>query len=417
MTQNLTVVYNLANHMSPSPIIITFIHGTFDRGARWTQEDSIISQVLATEIGQQQPLLLCRPDWSGRNRQTDREIAANRLIGHIHQQSIHFPSSKHFLIGHSHGGNIILWALERAPKTISKSITAVVTVSTPFLEFRPRDEFSEVHGLALLSRLCFAAILLFTWMALIASPSGWYGRWLGWLAQIIQPLPAIITILFLSTLAIWALSSALFNSLERRLLAIFDTWQTQALRLYPTRVVLNIPFLCVYTRWDEISVAFSVGNVVANVIRATGAIPEIARLIYSNWLRKVLEPFFGGLAILAIFFLMFIVIGNAAGRNVSGHILFAYVAPVALFGLAISVGVPILAGIGLAVMGKDRALDLMVFDYKSSVRPSRVERPELLVVSPHRLPFYFAGQNFHTNLMYDPFVANLISRYIVKLVS
>ena len=105
-----------------TPIILTLIHGTFDTNARWTDPDSAFSKTITETIGGD--VLITKFKWSGRNSEGDRRAAAKQLIDHIAANSTYFPASPHFLVGHSHGGNIVRWALgSRTPQAL-KNVAA-----------------------------------------------------------------------------------------------------------------------------------------------------------------------------------------------------------------------------------------------------------------------------------------------------
>jgi hypothetical protein len=89
--------------------LVTLVHGTFDRHARWTKPDSLVCRRLQTAV---EKLHIAPFDWSGLNSYLGRELAASDLADHIAYVTKRYPASRHFLIGHSHGGNLIKWALE-----------------------------------------------------------------------------------------------------------------------------------------------------------------------------------------------------------------------------------------------------------------------------------------------------------------
>jgi hypothetical protein len=74
-----------------------------------------------------------RFEWSGANRHQKRQIAAAQLAEHINGCASKFPGAKQVLIAHSHGGNVVLYALKNAD-AYSK-VTGSIFLSTPFLIF------------------------------------------------------------------------------------------------------------------------------------------------------------------------------------------------------------------------------------------------------------------------------------------
>ncbi len=113
--------------------IITAVHGTWAKGAPWTQENSPLMAHLGDNIPGD--VVLDRFDWSGANRQSARLASAEELVLHIKcVRREHPPNSNHFLVAHSHGGNVA--ALACKDETIAKHISGVICLNTPFLYFR-----------------------------------------------------------------------------------------------------------------------------------------------------------------------------------------------------------------------------------------------------------------------------------------
>jgi hypothetical protein len=78
-----------------------------------------------------------RFEWSGKNSHLARCQAARELCTHILGVHGRLPTEPHFLVAHSHGGNIGLYAL-RSPD-VRLLVRGIVTMSTPFIVCRPRD--------------------------------------------------------------------------------------------------------------------------------------------------------------------------------------------------------------------------------------------------------------------------------------
>ena len=116
-------------------IVVTLIHGTWAKHAPWVECDSPLRATLAAAspnaIAFRAPFR-----WSSRNSLGARQDAASALRRRILEESID-ADVRHFLIAHSHGGNIALYAL-RDPE-VGRRIAGVATLSTPFLIARRRD--------------------------------------------------------------------------------------------------------------------------------------------------------------------------------------------------------------------------------------------------------------------------------------
>jgi len=116
-------------------IIITLVHGTWARHTRWVQDDSRLCQQLRTRFGDR--LHLTRFPWSGWNQASARLSAAKRLRVHLQKLILDHPEAEHFIIAHSHGGNVAMYALQG--DTLEAKISGLVCFSTPFLHVYSRE--------------------------------------------------------------------------------------------------------------------------------------------------------------------------------------------------------------------------------------------------------------------------------------
>src|SRR5688500_16845426 len=88
-------------------VITYLVHGTWAKGSRWPKiEEEIRRQLPHTD------LVFDYPTWSGKNTVKSRLIGAlsleKRLLDSIRRK----PDAHHFIIAHSHGGNVSLLALK-----------------------------------------------------------------------------------------------------------------------------------------------------------------------------------------------------------------------------------------------------------------------------------------------------------------
>ena len=113
-------------------IVVTLIHGTFATTAPWVEKESELCR--AVDKAFPGKVEFRKLAWSGGNTIGARREAAQKLRTQILADS---ADTRHFLIAHSHGGNIVLYAL-RDP-TARGRVTGVATLSTPFLIARRRD--------------------------------------------------------------------------------------------------------------------------------------------------------------------------------------------------------------------------------------------------------------------------------------
>ena len=89
--------------------------------------------------------------WSGKNRFAARKKASAALKEHVKAVSIKYPDDSHFIIAHSHGGNICLQA------HLGNRVKGIIFLSTPFIIVQPRD-YSEYRFYYL--QLTFGSLLL-----------------------------------------------------------------------------------------------------------------------------------------------------------------------------------------------------------------------------------------------------------------
>lgn len=157
-------------------IKIITVHGTFashpsDHGDAWWQKDSPFIRAVSTRL-QNTPTIIPF-HWSGSNKELDRREAGDELF-HLISREIEADSSPIVLISHSHGGNVVAFALDNFPyherealkeplsiKQLSKRwfheryinmrtaasagrVAGWITVGTPFIRFAPRSRFRSL---------------------------------------------------------------------------------------------------------------------------------------------------------------------------------------------------------------------------------------------------------------------------------
>ena len=113
-------------------ITVLLIHGTFTRNAGWCRDGSIFRSRLQHELGNNTNIEAF--NWSGWNFGTSRLRAAELLTDRVRE--IADPRRQLFIIAHSHGGNVVRYAM-RDPPFLSQ-IRGVITLGTPFLRLDAR---------------------------------------------------------------------------------------------------------------------------------------------------------------------------------------------------------------------------------------------------------------------------------------
>jgi hypothetical protein len=393
-----------------SPIIITLIHGTFDRNAPWTQDGSLICKSLKQEVGDN--LYLHRFNWSGSNRQEEREVAVYQLIDHLKYIHQYFPSRPHFLVGHSHGGNLISWALRLAPLAVSQTVTAAATVSTPFLDIRRRDVVRDLQPLLFMWRWLMASCLSLLWIRILSEDYSFIVNSLKPFLRILQ-VPGVFIILFGPMYIVYRAARHLSNSVETRAASYLEKRERQLRRrtisLLPS---ISQPFLCIYTKTGEVNLIFNSARSLIALSRLTGEILRFSRLIYITYLRGFLDLIAPILGLCGALVILVIFIGDMAGHEASKEVMRAYVDPLLIVALFVAAGIPITMVIGVYLFGAPRALDLLEADISHSLKPRRISSVTISAVPSRAATAYIHRRNTHTGIMYSEVVALRISRFI-----
>ena len=117
--------------------LVILVHGTFAKDAPWTDVGSSISKALeAAGFG------TIAFKWSGKNSIRARIRAATELRDFICALREQKPNAQLHLVGHSHGGNIIRFALgtpSDVTTDLSENIKTTTFLGTPFLHYYKND--------------------------------------------------------------------------------------------------------------------------------------------------------------------------------------------------------------------------------------------------------------------------------------
>ena len=142
-------------------LTFVLVHGTFGRGGVWVESeapDSFRGQLRkAFECEFEVCFEVVHWGLTGPKKWFADNTLARRLHGrcilaeHLAQSDDVSESSLRYIVAHSHGGNVSMYAL-RNPDVFGK-VTGVITLSTPFLMYRPQSFVTEL--------LSFSAAALF----------------------------------------------------------------------------------------------------------------------------------------------------------------------------------------------------------------------------------------------------------------
>ena len=147
--------------------VIVLVHGTFAPGASWTQDGSLFRKRIS-ELLKTKKVRFERFDWTGRwpgplkkinNSHTIRLSSAGRLQAKLREIGQAYPNARIFLVGHSHGGNVALYALK--DDEIACRVSGVITLSTPFITCVPRPVTWGMYlGLLSFAGFCLWGLLI-----------------------------------------------------------------------------------------------------------------------------------------------------------------------------------------------------------------------------------------------------------------
>jgi hypothetical protein len=174
---------------------ITLVHGTFARNAAWTRPGSALREHLETYLPGR--VVYHRFRWSGWPSHFARDHAARDLRARLLKCVQNNETARHCVIAHSHGGNIVCYALRDAAELVER-LDCIITLSTPFLLVRRRSLslFGLLSALGSLYVAVFGLFLLGISWALGPSTAdeffdllrhmavnGWwsYKSWIAWL--------------------------------------------------------------------------------------------------------------------------------------------------------------------------------------------------------------------------------------------
>lgn len=229
--------------MSAPKHVVILVHGTFAENAEWVLADSPLSQTLRSELGSVE---ICPFRWSGKNSHTARLNAAYKLSKFLSDVLAANPGSKVHLIAHSHGGNVVLYALR--DRNLRDTISSVAFLGTPFISVSRRDIKSTVTPLKYAVPLGFsfpltvAGLLFFSYVIrsdLAASGSG---------------LGLIVMGFLLIALPIFAFIYGGYKWLDyvgNKLPIFLERRQTSLINLLSLPVITKVPMYVIRARGDE----------------------------------------------------------------------------------------------------------------------------------------------------------------------
>jgi hypothetical protein len=129
--------------------VITLVHGTFAINAEWTRPGSRLREVVQDRLGGPTNVQFHVFRWGGllgswiNNGHRYRIQAGDQLRSDLLRTLEGNRNAKHFIIAHSHGGNVALYALRDL--RLQKAIRGVVCLATPFVHCEARNVESTLR--------------------------------------------------------------------------------------------------------------------------------------------------------------------------------------------------------------------------------------------------------------------------------
>lgn len=189
--------------MQSSSVVVTLVHGTFSGvDASWCSDQSPLRRELASTFGGAVTVTLFR--WSGENAHYARLEAGELLSTHLSELVEHNPNAQHVIVSHSHGGNVVAYALRG--ETLRRHITCLVFIATPFIRCEARDlHATSIFSIAALAACCglLAMVPAVITGGLVRLATGQIGEW-----------PFHLTYIVVLLASFWRLFSRVRNTLS-----------------------------------------------------------------------------------------------------------------------------------------------------------------------------------------------------------
>jgi hypothetical protein len=236
-------------------VVLWLIHGTiFDKRPRWTAADSPFRNELAASLR-----IECEYrafEWSGGNSHAAR-IAGGREFASVLRHAIDDdPVAAHYVIAHSHGGNVVMYAL-REFGGVPRQLIGVATLGTPFIRILRRPVPRRV-------RLVSTVVALAVTIGLARSVRPLLRPIDRALAELIRgPVSALLMLIGVAAVMVGAL-----YLVARWIEARFGPWlvrrayrlQSAAVRRLRFGRYRDLHILCVQTRGDEARFGIAAGR-------------------------------------------------------------------------------------------------------------------------------------------------------------
>ena len=166
---------------------VTLVHGTFAPDSPLLAPDSALRTYLRGTLDAPIEFGIFR--WTGKNSHAERRKAATELQQHLRETVLpSHPNERHFLICHSHGGMVALYAL--AEPELAQRVSGAVCLATPFITCKERFStqvafmffalfLGLIAGSFVLALVVLPAVFLVIDLGIFALPIGWAALYFG----------------------------------------------------------------------------------------------------------------------------------------------------------------------------------------------------------------------------------------------
>jgi len=273
--------------------------------------------------------VLFRPfQWSGSNTNIGRFKAATRLAKMISELKTNFPAAQLHVISHSHGGNVVLYALKQNES--SSLPDTLIFLSTPFLIVEHR-RLGQRAGTALRVMACLLSLTTFVGLSVLwrASLSLMIDKTLLWTGDTAAFRFMLVTLLpLIACVTLWRATSAATE--------MWHAWSWKAAQRFAMPTFLPRQVLIVRTPADEASSALGFAQLMSQI--ATKLIRLVVLAVHAPDAKHTQR--FPGRVMVAcgsIFIIAFLV-GVISGAGDTA----VYAFMIALLSLGIVIGLPFL---------------------------------------------------------------------------
>jgi pimeloyl-ACP methyl ester carboxylesterase len=229
--------------------IFTLVHGTFASNATWPLPGSLLRQTLEDTFGRECVTTTDTPfRWSGKNSHQARLSGGNDLAAWLRDIVNQSKDAHHFIIAHSHGGMVALYALRHT--WLANSIAGLVCLGTPFICCEERN---VNFGIKVYTRILVVCLAFLVLASLICTAAGiTYATYL-----LSEDLAIVIgfLLIFVTVIGATAIAGRLGMHVDRRLCDCASRWakskQNQILEKFSLAGIVKLPLLCFSVAQDE----------------------------------------------------------------------------------------------------------------------------------------------------------------------